>query len=155
MKEGTFKAVVADWGVSKSKERQTPSVNVEFSVDVEGNLESITWFGYLTEAAKDRTIETLYKLGFNGDLFGLAAGRQSSCLDGGKEVILTISLEMYNGEPKYKVKWVNLPGESHGIPKLESSEGLSVLQQFKADFLRLKPKEQPTQSKNPQDEIGF
>jgi len=139
MKDGIFKGVIADWGVSKSS-TGTPSVNVEFSIDIDGSLETITWFGYLTEKAKARTIETLFKLGFNGDLEGLTKGRETKALEGGKEVMITVESELYKDETKYKVKWVNLPGESHGVPKLETPEAMTLLNQFKADFMAAKPK---------------
>jgi hypothetical protein len=140
MKVGQWPGCVADWGIGKSKEKGTPFVCITVSIDVDGSLESIDWMGYLTEAAKGRTIETLYKLGFNGDLAGLANGRNSGCIEGGKEIVAVIENEPYDGKDQFKVKWLNVKGETHGIPKVDSSEGLSILNAFKADFMAAKPK---------------
>ena len=139
MKVGQWPGCVADWGVGKAS-TGTPFVIITLSVDVDGSLESIDWTGYLTQDAKDKTIETLQKLGFNGNLAGLAGGRDSACIEGGKEIVAVIVSEPYKGEDKFKVKWINLKGEQYGLKKVGLDEGLAILNQFKADFLAAKPK---------------
>lgn len=63
------------------------------------------WRGYLTEKAKLRTLQTL------DDIFGkewnfemLAAGKVPWA---GTLVRITVEEEDYNGEPRYKIKWLN------------------------------------------------
>jgi len=143
VRKGQFNAYISGYGVGKSKDKGTPSVNVAFHVDVDGNQENITWFGYLTDKSKARTFETLYKLGWNGDLDGLAEGSSSKCFREGVEFNVTIDSESYNGDEKFKVKWINLIGEVHGVPSCEKSEAMSILEQFKADALSAKPKDLP------------
>lgn len=138
MKVGQWRGCVDDWGVGKAS-TGTPFVVISLSVDVDGSLESIDWKGYLTDGAKDKTIETLMKLGFNGNLAGLAGGRDSGCIEGGKEIVADVMNEPYKGEDKFKVQWINLKGEQHGIKKVGLDEGLSILNQFKADFMAAKP----------------
>jgi hypothetical protein len=139
MKVGQWPGCVVDYGVGKAS-TGTPFVIITLSVDTGGSLESIDWTGYLTQNAKDKTIETLQKLGFNGNLASLAGGRDTACLENGKEIIADIVNEPYNGEDKFKVKWINLKGEQHGIKKVGLDEGLAILNQFKADFLAAKTK---------------
>lgn len=140
MKVGTFKGVATDWGISKSPEKGTPQVFVTFSIAVDGELETLSWIGYLTDKTKERTIKTLYSLGFDGNFEGLVGGRDSGCLESGKEMSLSIVNEPYNGEDKFKIAWVNLPGEGGGMKRLEKSEAAKILDDLKADFLALKPK---------------
>ena len=130
MRTGQFDAVVVDWGVDKSIAKGTPYIWADFSASVDGNLESVKYKGYLTDGTKDRTIEDIYKMGFNGDLEGLAKGRDSKCLESGKNLKITVV-----EDPKYgfQIQWVNLPG-------VDVSGGVAIINQFKADFLAEKPK---------------
>ena len=135
---GSWKAILADWGVTKSK-GGTPGVVLKFSVAIGEDLVESDKILYLTEKTKARTIETLYKMGFNGNLDDLPSGRGKNALEGGKEVILSCENEVYEGETNCRIQWINLPGESHGVSKVDPKEGASLLSEFKADFLSLKP----------------
>ena len=135
---GTWKGVLADWGVTKSK-GGTPSVVLSFSIAVGEDLVQSDKILYLTEKTKARTIETLYKLGFNGKLDDVASGRGKNALSGGMEVVLACENETFEGEANCRIQWINLPGETHGVSKLDAKEGAGLLDQFKADFLSLKP----------------
>lgn len=70
---------------------------------------SITWFGFLSDAAFDRTIEGLRHCGWQGEslaeLPGLAAVGGLA-----QEVELVIEHEEYNDKWQAKVQWVNRPG---------------------------------------------
>ena len=135
---GSWKGILADWGVTKSKSG-TPGVVCSFSISCGDDLVTSDKILYLTDKTKERTIETLYKLGFNGKLEDVSAGRPKNALEGGKEVILQCENEVYEGETKCRIQWINLPGESHGVTKVDAKEGSSLLDSFKADFLSLKP----------------
>lgn len=135
---GTFKAVLTDWGVTKAK-TGTPGVVCSFSVAVGEDLVQSDKIYYLTEKSKAFSIERLYALGFNGNLDDLAGGRPKSALTGGIEVQVTCDNETFDGETRCRIQFVNLPGESHGITKVDPKEGAGLLAGFKADFLSLKP----------------
>ena len=138
LKEGTFRAALTDWGVTKSQ-GGTPGVLLNFACDVDEELvqgEKILW---LTDKAKQNSIQTLYKLGFNGKLEDLAGGRSKNALTGGLEVRVVCKNEIYEGETRCKIAFVNLPDEVHGLAKMDPKEGASLLDGLKADFLSYKP----------------
>lgn len=65
----------------------------------------IVWKGYLTEKARMRTLQTLDDLfGQNWTFETLAMGQVDWA---GKEVRVTVAGEEYNGETRYKAKWLN------------------------------------------------
>jgi hypothetical protein len=138
LREGTFKAVLTDWGVTKSS-KGTPGVLLTFAVDVDEDLAQGEKILYLSDAAKQNSIQTLYKLGFNGNLEDLPAGRSKNALTGGVEVRVVCKNETYEGETRCKIAFVNLPDEVHGLNKLDPKEGASLLAGLKADFLSYKP----------------
>lgn len=61
----------------------------------------ITWWGYLSEAAADRTLQSLLYSGWDGQDVSVLKGL------GSKNVILDIQEDTYNGVTKTKVAWVN------------------------------------------------
>jgi len=144
LKNGQYKAVPSEWGFNKSPEKGTESIFVTFIVDgisQEGNpaLELVTWYGYLTDAAKDRTIDSIYKLGFNGDLDELAKGREGKAIDPATQVMVTTEVDNYKETPKNKIQWINAIGETHGVKKLDVKEAQSIIAKYKGDFLAKKP----------------
>lgn len=154
LKPGSYKAIPNEWGINKSPEKGTESIFVELLInglDTDGKevLEARTWYGYLTEKAKDRTIETIYKLGFNGDFEGLASGRDSKALSNVTEVMVTIAHENTaqpgpnNPNPtpviRDKIQWINSIGETHGAKRLDKAEAMSIINKFKGDFVAKKP----------------
>lgn len=143
LKPGTYKACPMDWGVSKTK-TGTEQIFVNIAVsginpDGQEDLVNITWFGFLTEKAKDRTIEAIYKMGFNGDFEGLALGHDSKALDVSKTIMVVTENEEYEGETNSKIKWINEIGEVHGIKRLDKAEALSIINKYKGDFQSKKP----------------
>jgi hypothetical protein len=96
------KAIAAELGRAKTK---TPQVAVRFAV-VEGDAtgEEITWYGFLTEAAQERTIEGLIHTGWTGDSF------EDLSTVGSKDCEIEVAEEEYEGKLQWKVKWVNALG---------------------------------------------
>lgn len=78
-------------------------VMVEFEL-LEHEGQSLTWWGYFTDAAMEITFKALRNCGWTGtdlqDLTGLDAN----------EVILVVENETYQGKTRPKVKWVNSLG---------------------------------------------
>lgn len=140
MKVGTWKAILADWGVIESGENKTPTVMLTLSVDVGGELEDIKAYLYLSEKAKERSIRTMWDtLGFNGKVEDLAAGRNGGALEGGKEIQVEIGLESYNGKERHKVKWINPVGYISGGKPLPKAEAIGLLAGLKGDIMAGKP----------------
>ena len=144
LKNGQYKAVPSDWGFNKSPEKGTESIFVTFIVDGKDQNDQpsdvlVTWFGYLTPDTKDRTIESIYKLGFNGDLEALAKGHDGKALDVTNVVMVTTEVDTYKDSTKNKIKWINAIGENHGIKKLDIGEAMSIVNKYKGDFLAKKP----------------
>ena len=72
---------------------------------------SITWFGYFTDAAWERTVESLRTCGWSGS-------DVSNIEDlGANEVELVIEDDTYDGKTRAKVKWINkIGGVALGAP---------------------------------------
>lgn len=70
-------------------------------VNQSGEPDRITWFGYFSDAACDRTIEALRYCGWEGDDFGRLEGLDKN------EVELVLETETYEGKARLKVQWVN------------------------------------------------
>jgi hypothetical protein len=70
---------------------------------------SISWFGFFTDKALQRTIESLRYLGWKGDdLAELPTLAETGMLP--EEVDLVVEHEEYKGALRAKVAWVNKPG---------------------------------------------
>lgn len=84
----------------------------------------ITYFGYFSEKAEDRTMESLRLMGWKGD----------DVCDLGElpnEVSVVVDHEKYNGKVTAKVQWVNSPG-GRGKIKLEKPMDDAMKRQFSA-----------------------
>lgn len=106
---GKFLATVKAPGNGWLGEEKTGSefVRVPVVVSEEGDQKGreVVWKGYLTEKAKLRTIQVLDEIfgtEWNFDL--LAAGKVAWA---GTEVRIVTEEEEYNGEVRYKAKWLN------------------------------------------------
>jgi hypothetical protein len=108
---GTHRAVVQSiqFGHASTGKEQ---VVVEFRLTDEHDPDvdqSVTYFGYFTDATFARTIESLRYCGWAGDdLSELPALADSGAL--ANEVHLVIDHEEYEGKLQVKVKWVNRAG---------------------------------------------
>lgn len=86
----------------------TPCVAVRFQIiePHEQFGERITWYGYLSEKAQARTIESLRIAGFKGDdLTDLSSLGSDQCE-------IDVQNETYEGKVQTRVKWVNRIGGS-------------------------------------------
>lgn len=105
-----YKAKAVSWALGEAG-TGTPQVAVEFEIlnpDAPAEDRRLTWYGYLSDATFDRTIESLRHCGWTGDdLSEIAEGRGG--LDA-NEVSLTVEDEEYQGQLHAKVQWVNRGG---------------------------------------------
>jgi hypothetical protein len=104
---GTYTAIARSWELGLSSKNKTEQIAVQFEL-LDGSHAGhfITWFGYFTEAARDRTFENLRICGWVGDDILTLTG-MGSC-----KVSLVIEDEHYNGKTNSRVRWVNRLGGS-------------------------------------------
>jgi hypothetical protein len=88
----------------------TPSVAVLFESTAQIG-DRITWDGYLTDAALERTIASLRILGWDpAEHDGKVESLHGTDILKGAEAEIVVELEEYNGQQRPKVKWVNAVG---------------------------------------------
>lgn len=129
--EGTHEAVAvaADFAISNN-EKRTPSIRVRFRLKEKfnGATHHALWRGYLTDAAVERTIESLRHMGWKGtDLYQLAAISEEACsrlLPSPVDlVIVHREFEDNRGEVRaaLEVKFVNSSSSGRQLVKPENS----------------------------------
>lgn len=148
--EGRFRAraIEGAWGHTQKGNVQ---VAVQFKLETNRCL---TWYGYLTDATEERTMNSLITCGVT-DLETLAG------LDA-NEVELVIEHEEYNGKTSARVQWVNRLG-SGGVAlkdKVEGNERSAMLAKHRGNFLKLRreaglPAAAPAPDPRDSDDIPF
>jgi hypothetical protein len=120
-------------GVTTPKEGsgKTPTEFIRVPLIVEDagdqNGREIVWQGWLTEAAITRTTKTLDDaFGLEWDIKSLADGRASFV---GKKCRITVAPDEYNGETRYKIKWLN-PAESNAVPEVSPQKVDELARRF-------------------------
>lgn len=110
----------------------TENVAVLFSITSAGEYAGyqITWYGYLTDAAIDRTLDALRLCGWEGDDLNRLTG-----LDRNEVEIVIEHEEDLNGKTHAKVKWVNGPGGLAVKNRLEGGAAQAVAQRLKGHVL--------------------
>jgi len=105
LQDGTYRAKARTWALAESS-KGTPEAAVEFVIIAPADFagQSITWHGYLSEAAFARSVESLRHCGWKGDDLSDLAGLDAN------EVDIVIANEEYEGETHAKVRWVNKAG---------------------------------------------
>lgn len=129
----------------------TPQVEVVFQV-TEGECigETISWFGFLTDAALPYTLRSLRFTGFEGnDLSDLESV-------GSQECSITVKEDTWEGETRLKVEWVNDLG---GIRSKAMSDPANFAKQMMAKIAALeagqKPKEASLDEVLQNDDVPF
>lgn len=103
-----YEAKARTWGLGESG-TGSEQVAIEFEIlTPDAPEKALTWYGYFSEKAFDRTIESLRICGWAGaNLEEIADGQGG--LDANL-VSLTVEDEEYDGRTFAKVQWVNRPG---------------------------------------------
>ena len=132
---GDFRAQALEGSLGYSK-GGTEEVAVQFLL-LEGPDEgkSITWWGYLSDGAADRTLESLLFTGWDGEDVSALTGL------GSQDVVLKIEESTYQGTKKTKVAWVNRlsRGPKNG-KAMEDSQKLSFAEKMRGRTLALQKK---------------
>lgn len=162
--EGTFECVVykpeGGW-IQKSKEKQTPFICLSLEVtgdDVDAG-KTISWNGWLSDKAFDKTIDRLIEVfGFNGDLNALDTLEGKTCQ-------ITTESETYEGKTRVKVKWLNKAGYVHTVPQMDAVESARLIAQFSGRAKKralavqsgqaAKPSTSPAASQPEDDDVPF
>jgi hypothetical protein len=139
IKPGTYKAKIIDYGYFQ-KEGKNPSVMVQFQfveqipnpafpTTPDEEIRKLTWFGSFNGGARPITIKTLVEtLGFNGtDGTELLQGIGSNVLREDREYDLVIEPNTYNGQTRDIIKYINLPGVTRQVEKLDQGTGKIVI----------------------------
>ena len=119
-----------DVGLGESPEKKTPFIKVVFENE---QKEKITHYLWLSDATRDRSIDTLIKLGFMGKKFSDLANSNLTVDDlfgePANRIDLVVEKEEYtleSGEIKSRsvVKWINIG--SGGMPEFDHEKAKSV-----------------------------
>lgn len=127
------RAVAASPGESKNG---TEYVAVQFQLlDVDTTL---TWYGYLSERAIERTAEALRTCGFLGDdPFALEAGNLLGLDSNEVEVVVEAEADL-TGTMRSRIRWVNaLRGTGLAVTPIAEDKRKAVRARFKAAILQV------------------
>lgn len=130
---GTYNAIAKSAQLSEAK-TGTEQVAVLFEiVDAEFAGQTITWFGFLTENAMRRTLESLRHAGWTGDDI-----TELSSLSGDTpNVQLVVEHEEWNGQTRAKVKWVNSGNGGLNTTPLAANKAEALKRKVKAAALAM------------------
>ncbi len=103
IQQGTYKARAREWalGMSANGKEQIAVLFELIGGEYAGQL--ITWFGYFTDAAVDRTLDSLRHCGWSSDSLAELDGLDQN------EVEIVVEEDTYEGKTRSKVRWVNRP----------------------------------------------
>jgi len=144
---GTHRAKVLAHVLGKSG-TGTPHIAVLF--ENEGG-ERITWYGYLSDKALERTVASLCVLGWDPAADdGLVSRLHDTDALVGNEAEIVVEHEVYEGKSNAKVKWVNAIGG--GLKGVEAGEATALAASLRQKILsapRPKPNAKPGPAKVP------
>jgi len=118
---GKFRAQAIEGSLGYSRNGKE-EVAVQFLI-LEGPDEGkkITWWGYLSDAAAERTLEGLLNTGWDGEDVSALTGL------GSKDATIVIVEDTYEGARKTKVAWVN---RGSAGPKHKADRSMSEAQRI-------------------------
>ncbi len=117
---GTHDVHVKETYLGKSKVKGTPYVGVVLQDDQGCTL---TWYGYLSDAAVERTIQVLQDIGWNAE----EDNWEVAALDATPRLVnvacqIVVEDEEYEGKVRPKVKWLNPEGGGTGVRETMAPE---------------------------------
>lgn len=147
----TYKATIIGNGLAESKEKKTPSVHLmlkaEFNLETKEAVDKTFYADlWLSDKAKERTVDTLRAIGFEGNSI---AELNAPCLVG-YEVEISTYFEDYNGNSYEKVNFVNAVGsfEKRGVKPLDDNITMGLSARYDSLFRNKKATAKPSINKN-------
>ncbi len=152
MQPGTYVARAVDIDLGYTS-KGTPQYAVVFQKE---SKETITWYGYMTDASAERTLESLRYCGWRG------MGPGAVTVDDlPEEVEIVVDDEEYNGEVYSRVKWVNQrSGRAALKDRMNDNQRRDFSAKFKNLAMKIKPVAPPPKqalppvNSAPEQEIG-
>lgn len=120
---GKYLAKVLSHAITETK-AEKEQATVVFSFEVDGRIQTLTWYGHFTEKTTDSTIKALIACGLSGN-------NPAGPLHIGKEVSITVEVEKdEKGRERNKIRWVNSVGgvARNVIPQDAAKARLSSLE---------------------------
>lgn len=104
---GKYTAIAKEWKLGESDEKHTPFIGIQFELlDEHVNGITMNWSGWLTDAAIDRTLESLRACGWRGkdlsDLTGIGDRRVT--------VVINDEVSQKDGKTYARISFVNKLG---------------------------------------------
>lgn len=125
------KARAGSWGLGKTS---TGKEQIAVLFDLPDLQRDIPWYGFFSDGAFDRTLESLRHMGWLGndltELENAGGGLDTN------DVSITIKHELYEGRKRARVAWVNAAGGALLKQRLEGQELQSFAQRMKAKILQ-------------------
>lgn len=137
--EGTFKAVVKDYGYEEGREDQEPPVFILFDVAFPGGLQEMKFRSYMhTDAAREFTFKVLDVVGFRGnDPADIAKGFEGDAIPVGREVNVVIEKTEKDGKTYHNIKYVNsINGQGPGVKRISPAMAKKQLAGLKGAFAK-------------------
>jgi len=132
IKKGQYAATLQDYGIIDHYGALKVVLEVSFNAELQDNSfqkMTMTWKGNLSDEKKARfAIKTLQSIGLKtNDVRDLVKGKESGCLEIGKEVMVTIDhFTTEDGKTFNVIKYVN-PSKSNAAPSAELLQSHSWL----------------------------
>ncbi len=135
-KPGTYVGKATHYEFQESSKKGTPQLAITFEIahTVEGGAKQtsrMTWFGYLTDAAIDRTLDACRYMGWDDNLEALTGGKSDLTKN---EVELVVNEEDYEGKKQIRISFVNRIGG--GGKKIVASTNATLMAAMKASQAR-------------------
>jgi len=113
----------------------------QIAVTFETDDGTITWYGYFTDKAIKRTIESLKILGWNPEEHDhQVASLHDTGLLVGAEAEIVVENEEYDGRTRAKVRWVNSIGTGEGVrEKMDPGEAEAFSTRMRGNFVTATP----------------
>jgi len=125
IKKGQYAASIQDYGLIESYGKLKAVLEFSFKAEFEDGTfdkKTLTWKGDLSnEKSAAFAIKTLLSIGMKtDDVRDLIKGKESQCIEIGKEVMITIAhFTAEDGKTYNVVKYVN-PAKASGVPSAET-----------------------------------
>lgn len=151
---GTYKARAREWALGKSQNGKEQIAVLFELVGGPHDGQSITWFGYFTDATLDRTLDSLRHCGWSSDSLAELDGLDQN------EVEIVVDQEEYQGKTRTKVQWVNRPSKLALKEQLSAQEAQAFAARLRGRTVAHKQKygspaaAQPRQDRRPNDRFN-